>query len=127
MKTKIDQSRPACRLSGLGRERWISRHTRDMKFLQDQIGFCSEPTRMPWFQDSRSFIEPAKHIKESYSSGLVKGQLGRQLQEHWAALFSECACLLQKALQSIMALDPQFSFMGDGSRSFYCKTESHWN
>ena len=97
MQTEINQPRPARRLRSLGRKRWISRHARNVKLLQHRIGLRAKPTHISRFQNCRTLIEPAKHAEEIENGSFIKNQLGRQLQKHWAALFTKCAGLVQKA------------------------------
>src|SRR5579859_5036999 len=98
MKTKINRLWPACRLPGFRRQGRISRHARHMKFPQYGIGLRAKPAHVPWFQNSRSIIKPAKHAEERQRCGFIKYQTGRHLQKYWTTLFAQRARLVQEAL-----------------------------
>ena len=97
MQTEINQAQPACRLRGLGRNRRVGCRARDVKLLQNQIGFRAKPTHISRLQNCRTLIEIAKHTEELENGSFMENQLGRQLQKQWAALFTKCAGLVQKA------------------------------
>ncbi len=97
MQTEINQAQPACRMRSLGRNCRVSRHTRDLKLLQNQIGFRTKPTHISRLQNCRTLIEIAKHTEELENGSFMENQLRRQLQKQGTALFTQCAGLVQKA------------------------------
>src|ERR1700727_2241083 len=78
---------------------------------------------MTRFENRRSIIEFTKHTEKRLCRDTIKCPTWRYLQKYRAALFSRRASLLQKSPQRFLALNTQFTFMGDCPGSFYGKAK----